>query len=171
MKSLKEALLNRPKNIDVARVVAEEYINNNYNIKGKLTFEYINGTYIVNCNGNVEVKNWEIENLTDGFVWGAIKGNFDCSDCEYLKSLEGAPEYVSEEFDCSHCYNLKSLEGAPEKVGGDFSCSWCNNLKSLEGAPEHVGREFRCNDCPNLTSLKGAPEKVKRIDCDRRLKK
>lgn len=43
MKSLKEALLNRPKNIDVARMAAEEYINNNYKIDGKLTFENVNG--------------------------------------------------------------------------------------------------------------------------------
>ena len=38
MKGLREALLNRPKNIDVASTTAEEYINTNYIIKGKLTF-------------------------------------------------------------------------------------------------------------------------------------
>lgn len=42
MKSLKEALLNRPKNVDVAGMAAdaaEEYIKANYNHSGELTFE------------------------------------------------------------------------------------------------------------------------------------
>ena len=65
MKSLKEALLNRPKNIDVARMVAEEYINTNYSIKGNLTFENVDGTYMVNCDGDVEVKNIKIVNTVE----------------------------------------------------------------------------------------------------------
>ena len=43
MKSLREALLNRPKNLDVARMVAEEYIRANYTVKGNLTFENVRG--------------------------------------------------------------------------------------------------------------------------------
>ena len=79
MKSLKEALLNRPKNVDVTRMaqtVAEEYINANYNHSGELTFENVNGVCIVNCDGEVYVKNDKIEKLTDGFEWGEVKGNF-----------------------------------------------------------------------------------------------
>ena len=68
IKNPEQMLLNRPKNIDVARIVAEEYINANYNIKDKLTFENVNGIYIINCDGDVEVKNKEIENLTEGFM-------------------------------------------------------------------------------------------------------
>ena len=60
MKSLKEALLNRKKNIDVARLAAEEYINANYTIDGKLTFENVNGVYIVHCDRHVYVKNEKI---------------------------------------------------------------------------------------------------------------
>ena len=63
MKSLKEALLNRPKNIDVTRMVAEEYINANYNHSSELTFENVNGVCIVNCDGSVYVKNKNIEKL------------------------------------------------------------------------------------------------------------
>ena len=116
-------LLNRPKNIDVTRMVAEEYINTNYEVKGKLTFEYINGTYIVNCDGDVVVKNKEIEKLTDGFVWGEVK------------------EY----FYCDSCFNLESLEGAPKEVGGVFNCNYCNSLKSLKGAPKKV-KTIECDD-------------------------
>ena len=43
---------------------------NNYDIRGKLTFENINGVCVANCGGDVEVKNKDIEKLTDGFVWG-----------------------------------------------------------------------------------------------------
>lgn len=116
MKSLKEALLNRPKIIDVARMVAEEYINTNYSIKGNLTFENVDGTYMVNCSGDVEVKNKKIEKLTDGFVWSGVKGNFQCSYCAKLKSLEGTPKEVGGVFGCKFCEKLQSLEGAPKKA-------------------------------------------------------
>ena len=161
MKSLKEALLNRKKNIDVARLAAEEYINTNYIIKGKLTFETVNGIYIANCDGHVEVKNKKIVKLTDGFVQGEVKGKFDCSECKNLESLEGTPKEVGRNFDCSNCTNLKSLKGVPKEVGGYFYCSHCNNLTSLEGAPEYVGEDFNCIRCENLKSLEGAPKVIK----------
>ena len=186
-------LLNRPKNIDVARLAAEEYINNNYIINGLLSFENVNGTCMVNCDSHVKVKNKDIEKLTDGFVWGKVRGIFDCGFCPNLKSLEGAPKEVDEDFYCYNCVNLTSLKGAPKEVGGTFSCvhcenltslkgapkevsgtfncTCCKNLKSLEGAPEYVGEMFDCSYCKNLTSLKGVPKKVRRIDCDKRLKK
>ena len=123
MKSRKEALLNRPKNIDVARMAAEEYINNNYNIDGKLTFENVNGVWIANCDIGVVVKNAKIEKLTEGFEWGEVKGYFYCV----------------------YCKNLKSLEGAPKKVGGNFDCTYCKNLQSLEGAPKNA-KKIVCDD-------------------------
>ena len=61
-------LLNRSKNIDVARMMAEEYINTNYNVKDKLTYENTDGVCMMNCTGDVEVKNKEIERLTEGFM-------------------------------------------------------------------------------------------------------
>lgn len=76
----------------------KDYINNNYNISGNLTFENINEIYVVNCDGDVEVKNKKIVKLTDGFVWGEVKGDFDCSECNNLKSLEGAPKVIKGKF-------------------------------------------------------------------------
>ena len=61
-------LLNRSKNIDFTRMVIEEYINTNYNVKGKLTYEIVNGIYIVNCDDNIYIKNKKIEKLTEGFM-------------------------------------------------------------------------------------------------------
>ena len=185
MKSLKEALLNRPKNIDVARMTqtaAEEYINANYNHSGELTFENVNGVCIVNCDSDVAVKNRKIIKLTDGFVWGKVKGafycvycsnlislegapkevggNFTCTRCTKIESLEGAPEYVGGSFNCFMCYNLISLKGAPKEVGGTFDCYGCNELESLEGAPKEVGGDFNCTYCVKLKSLEGVPEKI-----------
>lgn len=144
----------------------KDYINNNYNISGNLTFEHVNGICVVNCDGDVEVKNQKIEKLTDGFVWGNIDGHFDCSCCDMLELLEGCPKYVGGNFDCSYCENLISIKGSPEKVGEDFVCSHCNNLESLEGAPEKVGSHFDCSFCYNLKSLEGAPKTVREIKCD-----
>lgn len=61
-------LLNRSKNIDFARMVIEEYINTNYEICGNLTYENTDGVCMMNCTGDVEVKNKEIEKLTEGFM-------------------------------------------------------------------------------------------------------
>ena len=72
MKSLKCYLiedLNEFKNTDAAQLAAKEYINANYEIEGRLTFKDANGVCVVNCDGNVTVKNKEIEKLTDGFKW------------------------------------------------------------------------------------------------------
>jgi hypothetical protein len=103
-----------------------------------------------------------------------VRGYFDCENKE-LKTLEGAPQWVSGSFwagvnqlknlngvpqwvgDTFSCVNnqLENLKGAPQWVGGNF---WCNDnqLKTLEGAPQWVGGGFDCNTNP-LKSLKGMP--------------
>ena len=98
MRSLKEVLLEKLENTNVAQTAAEEYINDNYFITGHLTYENVNGVCVVNCDGNVKVKNKKIEKLTDGFVWGDVKGDFICSNCINLKSLEGVPKNVGGNF-------------------------------------------------------------------------
>ena len=113
--------------------VIENWIRNNYNIVGKLT---ISDDFVVNCSGEVRIKNKSIESLTNGlFQWGTVNKAFCCSNCENLKSLEGAPKEVMNSFDCSSCHNLKSLEGAPKAVGIHFWCNACDGLESLKGAP------------------------------------
>jgi hypothetical protein len=118
------------------------------------------GKYVVDVDGNVDVKNFNIYTLTnDLFVFGKVGGYFSCTDCKNLTSLEGAPKEVGGGFFCTDI-NLTSLEGAPKEVGGGFFCSRCHNLISLKGAPEKVGLCFHCTECKNLTSLKGSPKKV-----------
>ena len=140
-----------------------------------------NGIYLLSYDGYIDVKsNGGTQSLTNGlFKWDTITYGFDCSCCDNLTSLEGAPEKCSgfncescdnltslkgapkicKNFNCSDCPNLTSLEGAPKKVGGNFNCSHCISLKSLKGAPE-ICNSFLCSSCFSLTSLEGAPKKV-----------
>ena len=139
--------------------VIEEWIKSNYNIYGKLT---ISDDFIVDCTGEVDVNNKSITSLTNGmFRWGKVGTDFNCTYCDKLTSLEGAPKEVGCGFYCGCCSRLKSLEGAPEKVDDDFLCNQCDNLISLEGAPEKIGGDFVCKKCEKLTSLEGAPKEVR----------
>ena len=56
-------------------------------------------------------------------------------------------EKIGGNFNCSYCNSLTSLEGSPKEVGGYFNCSRCPSLTSLEGAPKEVGGEFACYNC------------------------
>ena len=137
--------------------IVKEWIKSHYKNTGKLT---IFDDFIVDCSGDVYVKNKSIVSLTNGlFRWGKVDGNFTCSFTP-ITSLEGAPKKIIGGFDCCGCVKLKTLEGSPEYVDGTFSCDGCRNLKSLEGAPKEVGGYFNCRKCINLKSLEGAPEKI-----------
>ena len=136
----------------------ESWIRDNYRIYGNLT---ISDDLVVDCSGRVSVKNRNIESLTNGlFRWGYVGKMFDCSGCNNLKTLEGAPKEVGMHFWCNACDGLETLEGAPEEVNGNFDCSGCNNLKTLEGSPKKVGGYFSCSYCKNITTLKCSPKKV-----------
>ena len=76
-----------------------------------------------------------------------ISGNFNCSYCDSLTSLEGSPEVVRRSFNCSKCNSLTSLKGSPEKIGGNFTCANCKSLKSLKGIPKEIGKNFNCQSC------------------------
>ena len=142
----------------------KQFLNNNFKNASKCKIsEKPNkyGKFEVSSNEKVEVKNEYITSLTNGlFIWTNIQGNFICSDCESLISLEGAPEKVGGDFYCSDCNSLTTLEGAPKEVGGYFNCSRCDSLTSLEGAPKKVGLDFDCFSCNSLKSLEGAPKEV-----------
>ena len=106
------------------------------------------GKFEVLSTGDVEVKNKSITSLTNGlFIWANIKGDFTCSNCNSLTTLEGAPKEIGGSFNCYSCKSLTSLEGAPKEVGRVFNCSYCDSLKSLKGAPKEVGGDFSCVAC------------------------
>ena len=129
-------------------------------LQKKYNLVYNSRTNCYDCNGDIDMCDDLIED--DHFIcnFGVVKGDFDCTFCENLETLKGAPKEVSGNFSCGYCINLKSLEGAPKEVGGNFNCSQCDSLKTLEGAPEKVGGDLFCNGCINLKSLEGAPKEV-----------
>ena len=122
--------------------------------------------YTINNDGTIDVKdrieitNKNITEFPDYIRFRRVGGYFDCSGCDFLKSLEGAPKEVGSDFICFNCGSLKSLEGAPKEVRGSFDCSCCKTLKSLEWTPEKVGRDFDCSFCISLTSLEVCPKKI-----------
>ena len=114
----------------------------------------------VNCSVSIVIYDEMLINGKFPFPFGEVDGNFVCSVCDELISLEGAPKEIDGNFESDKCPKLTSLKGAPEKVGGDFDCSHCENLTSLEGAPKEVSEFFDCTYCPNLTSLEHLPKKI-----------
>ena len=118
------------------------------------------GKFIVDCRKDLKVINKNITSLTNEyFKFGTVNGEFNCSGCKFLTSLDGAPETVYT-FDCGGCTSLTSLEGAPKEVIASFYCNNCYSLTSLEGAPEKLTYGFDCESCTSLTSLEGAPKEV-----------
>ena len=81
------------------------------------------------------------------------RGEFVCSACKSLTSLEGAPDEVMS-FDCCGCVGLTSLKGGPSTVYGEYNCWGCVNLTSLDGLPKEVHTLYLDN-CSQLTSLEG----------------
>ena len=170
MKSLRESLL---ADMDDVLNSGDEAIKNNIikqwlieNLKYGSSLCIISkkpnkdGKYEVSASGDIVFKDTISALTNEIFIWTNVSGNFNCSKCYELTTLEGAPEKVGGNFSCNHCTNLTSLEGAPKKVGKDFNCDWCIKLTSLEGAPKEVGGNFKCSDCIKLKTLEGAPKKV-----------
>ena len=156
---------------EIIRKQIKDFIKHNYDITERLTISdnpNKDGKYEVSVTGNAVFINRRIASLTNGyFIFTKVDGNFSCSDCSNLTSLEGAPEKVGGYFYCPGCQSLKSLEGAPKEVGKDFYCYSCKSLISLEGAPEKVGGNFNCGFCDSLITLKGVPKKVGgNFNCD-----
>ena len=143
------------------RADVELFLKTNYKIIGSYTIKETKSGFVVDVEGNIDLKNRDMEYLTNElFEFGKVDGIFSCTWCGSLKSLKGAPKKVGTMFNCTGCSSLTSLEGTPEEVYGIFNCSQCDSLKSLEGAPEKVGGDFDCSYCSSLKSLEGAPEKV-----------
>lgn len=138
------------------KIIIKEWIDANYVVYGRLD---ISDDFIVDCTGEVTVKNNNITSFTNNlFKWGSVLG-FYCNGCSNLTSLKGAPTEVKEDFCCSFCDHLESLEGAPKRCGW-FDCNTCASLTDLIGAPNKIDTSFICDHCMGLKSLKGGPEWV-----------
>ena len=113
-----------------------KFIEENFDRASKCTISEKpnrDGKYVVDCSAPTEIRKRSLTSLTNGhFVWGKVGGDFNCSYCNSLESLEGAPKEVKRNFDCRCCDSLKSLKGAPKKIGGKFDYSGCESLTSID---------------------------------------
>jgi len=128
--------------------------------KTKLLDEWINGTYVIDSDGFVnvigDVKVKDFSKYQTQIKFGNVSGHFNCLYNE-LTTLEGCPKTVEGNFYCAF-NELTTLEGCPQTVGGYFNCSY-NELTTLEGSPKTVGGHFSCSD-NKLTTLEGSPHTV-----------
>ena len=143
LKSYFEGLLDRTsikvKNIDLIPDIIEQFLKENYDIHGNYTINKTKSRYIVDVKGTVRVKNKDILSLTNEyFEFGSVNREFDCTYCDSLTTLEGAPKEVGGDFYCSFCKSLKSLKGAPEKIGGEFDCRNCHVRFKIEDVTRYT---------------------------------
>jgi len=128
--------------------------------KTKLLDEWINGTYVIDSDGFVnvigDVKVKDFSKYQTQIKFGNVSGHFNCL-YNKLTTLEGCPKTVEGNFYCAF-NELTTLEGCPQTVGGYFNCSY-NELTTLEGSPKTVGGHFSCSD-NKLTTLEGSPHTV-----------
>lgn len=93
-----------------------------YNKRDGLYYRYgdvVVGDDMIDSNGRFKVR------------FGAVKGNFICSNLPRLRSLEGSPYIVSGYFDCRGCENLKSLEYMSAKVCKGIISDWNDQITRL----------------------------------------
>lgn len=94
-----------------------------------------------NINGNIDLKNQMLKDLSCLPPIHTIGGVFNCS-YNLLTSLIGCPKVVNRDFYCSN-NKLNTLLGGPEEIGMDF---WCNhnNLTTFKNGPYVVGGSLFC---------------------------
>jgi hypothetical protein len=132
--------------------ICKEYNIKNYTINDDLS---------IDVDGNVSLWFIEVDKIPLNF--NRVSGYFDCSNNNYLTSLEFCPKWVGGNFSCND-NNLKSLEFCPEYVGGRFSCK-SNILTSLEYLPKYIGRDIYC-DNNKIWSFRGIPDNFRGdLDC------
>ena len=85
----------------------------------------VNGQYVIdeetleiNSAASITITNNKLVKFPSYIHFGVVHGDFTCSDCTSLTSLEGAPKEVGRDFYCSHCTSLTSLEDIPTHVKG-----------------------------------------------------
>lgn len=139
-----------------------DVLHNNYDELPKDKFiiskRKINGKYQISADAFVVVKNTNIKSLVnDLFVWDTVE-TFLCNNCKNLKSLEGSPKKCTN-FNCTFCNSLTNLIGAPEYVDIEFKCDYCRNLSSLEGIRWKSIHHFSCRG----TSIQLTAREIKKI--------
>lgn len=170
MQTLREALLNRPKQINVAGTLIGDiktYIQTNYkiysrgiatridetNIDKVCKFTLKNGTYFVDAKRGLLLDR-NATSLTGGlpFVWRKCK-NFSIIYNQNIITLEGGPEIIDGNLNIKACQNLQTLSFPAKIVKGDFEVSNCNSLISLDTQTDEVTETLDISACSNFKKL------------------
>ena len=155
MKNLKEYMIegifdvdNNIDDIDdnIIRLKVQEYLDKCY-YKSKWVISQkrnSDGKFEVSSKDSVQLdyENNATKLTNEYFVFYKINGDFDCSHCECLETLEGAPQVIRGNFLCYDCPSLEKLDTHTKEVYDNFDISNCTELKSLKGAPEEIGGYF-----------------------------
>ena len=109
MKSLKECVVEglldkEDKVFDIEKEgIIKKFLEENYAIDS-YEIKTSNNRFVVDVKGRAIVKNKYITSLTNElFEFGEVRQDFNCSGCDSLTSLEGAPKKVGGDFDCRRC--------------------------------------------------------------------
>lgn len=148
---------------------------------------------LINCNGNVIIKN---EHIVDGkipFKFGKVFGDFSYMPSDYtlLTSLENSPDFVGKSFTIHGSRNLKTLKYFPKDVNsfllyscillkdlsginintvkGDVVVINCSNITSLKGCPEIIGGNFNLHQMLNVKKLDYFPKEINKLFIDKKL--
>ena len=181
MQTLREALINRPKNTSASlpEMAIKDFLNANYSLKeGRYELVKIHDKYYVNTQEPIKLEGSTLDSLTGGlFKFGKVYA-FSVIGCPNIETLEGAPDVVIDDYVISDCMSLQSLEGSPSHVKGlNISISNCPKITSLKGLPKHFSgsvtfhgiyiknligcpsafTRVHISNCSELLSLKGCP--------------
>ena len=141
---LNEALLTEASDPKIEEILS--FIENNYDTKGKTVTVKLDkklGTYVVNSRGYVELKDSNLELLTNGeFIWGSVLG-LSIDNCNNLTSLQGYPININgRDITISNCDKLESLEGITKELDPYKKTTVFieknKNLKSYEYLPKYA---------------------------------
>jgi hypothetical protein len=105
----------------------------------------------------------------EGYVSGCkVYGNFLCHKNNKIKSMDGAPSFISGFLEIIECSELNTLKGCPEIVDWYLVINNCPKLGSLDYAPLEVGSKtvnayVKIVNCKRIKSLTGIGTKFLKI--------
>lgn len=110
------------RNVGVGKIrLIEDWINSQTTIIGSYT---INKDETIDVNGSIWLNDNKIKTMPEYIKFGKIDGNFNCSGCENLESLEGAPEKVDGHFVCYGTrLSKEDVRNVAKQVKGNVYCS------------------------------------------------
>ena len=134
MKTLKEYIVESESSV-------AKFLKDNYKGKFKISSTpNSDGLYEVSSTGKVELKNFDIESLTNGeFIFTDCKW-FVIEEAENLENLEGFPQNVKDQVILSFL-NITDLTGMPEQLRNEVN-KQKDKLRGMMDAYQDIANEI-----------------------------